>query len=433
MILMQAIAGSRVHQLWHHYAKSGDTVGLNNEERKRLYLTNQVTLFTCLMTVGYVAIFAAGQFLLPTLISIAAVLIYMNVIRLNGKRRYKLATVMLLLNGNFQISSIAFLIGRDSGTHIFLFAAILSPFLYYSIEKIKVPLFFSGLSTFLYILLEISFYLHEPIIKLEPNISKAIYITTYLCCMLAVVTFAVYMYEENIRSENRLEVERERSEKLLLNILPETIAARLKDGETPIADSYQNVSVLFSDIVGFTAIASKLSAQEAFGLLSEIFNYFDSVIEKLGVEKVRTVGDGYYVASGVPQARKDHAQALASVALGMMEFKKCSSSPLVQNMELRIGISSGPLIAGVIGNSKFQFDLWGDTVNTASRMESQGKAGRIQISEATYELIKDDFDCESRGVIPVKGKNEMSTWFLVGHKQKAELNKGVVLSIKRQH
>jgi len=408
---------TRARKLWYHYVNAGDVPALSNEERKRLHLTNQVAMFTALMTVGYVAIFAVGQFLVPTIISIVAVLVYMHVIHLNGIRRYKIARVILLLNGNLQISSIAFLIGRDSGTHLFLFAAILSPFLYYSIEKIKVPLFFSGLSVLLYVLLEISFYMAEPIIKLEPIISKAIYITTYLCCMLAVVTFAVYMYVENMISEGRLEEERQRSEKLLLNILPETIAARLKNGETPIADSYHNVSVLFSDIVGFTAIASKLSAQEAFALLTEIFTYFDSVIESLGVEKVRTVGDGCYVVSGVPQAREDHAQALAAVALGMMDFKRSSSSPLVQNMELRIGISSGPLIAGVIGNSKFQFDLWGDTVNTASRMESQGKSGRIQISEATYELIKDDFECESRGMIPIKGKDEMHTWFLVGHKK----------------
>ncbi len=408
---------TRARKLWYHYVNAGDVPALSNEERKRLHLTNQVAMFTALMTVGYVAIFAVGQFLVPTIISIVAVLVYMHVIHLNGIRRYKIARVILLLNGNLQISSIAFLIGRDSGTHLFLFAAILSPFLYYSIEKIKVPLFFSGLSVLLYVLLEISFYMAEPIIKLEPIISKAIYITTYLCCMLAVVTFAVYMYVENMISEGRLEEERQRSEKLLLNILPETIAARLKNGETPIADSYHNVSVLFSDIVGFTAIASKLSAQEAFALLTEIFTYFDSIIESLGVEKVRTVGDGCYVVSGVPQAREDHAQALAAVALGMMDFKRSSSSPLVQNMELRIGISSGPLIAGVIGNSKFQFDLWGDTVNTASRMESQGKSGRIQISEATYELIKDDFECESRGMIPIKGKDEMHTWFLVGHKK----------------
>jgi len=408
---------THARKLWYHYVNAGDVPALSNEERKRLHLTNQVAMFTALMTVGYVAIFAVGQFLVPTIISIVAVLVYMHVIHLNGIRRYKIARVILLLNGNLQISSIAFLIGRDSGTHLFLFAAILSPFLYYSIEKIKVPLFFSGLSVLLYVLLEISFYMAEPIIKLEPIISKAIYITTYLCCMLAVVTFAVYMYVENMISEGRLEEERQRSEKLLLNILPETIAARLKNGETPIADSYHNVSVLFSDIVGFTAIASKLSAQEAFALLTEIFTYFDSVIESLGVEKVRTVGDGCYVVSGVPQAREDHAQALAAVALGMMDFKRSSSSPLVQNMELRIGISSGPLIAGVIGNSKFQFDLWGDTVNTASRMESQGKSGRIQISEATYELIKDDFECESRGMIPIKGKDEMHTWFLVGHKK----------------
>ena len=233
--------------------------------------------------------------------------------------------------------------------------------------------------------------------------------------MVSVVFFSIYMYTENMRSEEQLELERERSEVLLLNILPKLIATRLKDGETPIADHYEDVSILFVDLVGFTELAAKLNTKESFAVLSEVFNYFDTVVAECGVEKVRTVGDGYYVVSGVPESHPDHAHRLARAALKMMEFHQ-HCSPLVQDVRLRTGISSGPVIAGVIGNTKFQFDIWGDTVNTASRMESLGVPDKIQISRATYELIKDDFACEARGRIEVKGKDQMATWFLVGPK-----------------
>ena len=403
---------------WLSYKTSGDSEALTSEQSKRLYLTNQVAMFTGLLTVGYFFIFLLSELFLPTLISFLAAATYFIVLRLNASHSYAVATVVLLFNGNLQISSIAFLLGRDSGIHFFLFAAILSPFLYYSIQKIKIPLLFSGFSALLYVLLELSFYYLEPPIALQESMNKAIYVTTYLSCMLALVVFAVYLYTENLVSESRLDKERQRSESLLLNIMPQSIATRLKNGETGIADDYDNVSVLFSDLVGFTPVAAKLSAQEAFNLLSEIFNYFDSIIERHGVEKIRTVGDGYYVASGVPQSRPDHAQALAAVALEMMNFRSCSTSPLVQQMELRIGINSGPLIAGVIGSTKYQFDMWGDTVNTASRMELHGLPGEIQISAASYELIKDEFECEPRGTLQIKGKDDMQTWFVKAAKKK---------------
>lgn len=174
--------------------------------------------------------------------------------------------------------------------------------------------------------------------------------------------------------------------------------------------------MLFADLVGFTPLSALLTARESFAVLTEVFTYFDGVIEATGVEKVRTVGNGYYLVSGVPKARADHAHALAATALKMMKFAQHSDSPLLKNLQLRMGIHSGSVIAGVIGNNKFQFDLWGDTVKTASRMESHGEPNRIQISEQSYELIKGQFYCEPRGEIRIKGKPTMRTWFLLGHK-----------------
>jgi adenylate cyclase len=210
--------------------------------------------------------------------------------------------------------------------------------------------------------------------------------------------------------------ERERSEGLLLNVLPREIADRLKNGERTIADHYESASILFADLVGFTPLSNLLSPNEMVELLNEIYSHFDSLIEKYGLEKIRTIGDNYMVASGVPRPREDHAQALARLALEMNSYISSLAPVSDHKLSFRLGINSGPVIAGVIGHKKFAYDVWGDTVNTASRMESQGVPGKIQITEATYQLLKNDFDCDLQGPVMVKGKGEMKTWFLVGSK-----------------
>ena len=183
-------------------------------------------------------------------------------------------------------------------------------------------------------------------------------------------------------------------------------------GETT-ARRFEGISVLFADAAGFTPISAEMDPTEVVGMLNEVFSHFDSLAERYGCEKIRTIGDAYMVASGVPVPRPDHATALASMALDMLEYGK--QGPL----RFRIGINSGPAVAGVIGLKKFQYDVWGDTVNTASRMESQGEPGKIQISEATYHLLKDDFVCTPRGPLQVKGKGILNTWYLEGSREPA--------------
>jgi guanylate cyclase len=211
-----------------------------------------------------------------------------------------------------------------------------------------------------------------------------------------------------------LRVEQGRSEALIRNVLPGPIAERLKDGTGSIADHVESATILFADVVDFTPLAGRLSPAEVVGTLDQLFSHFDTLVERHGLEKIKTIGDAYMAAAGVPDPCADHARRAALLALDMRD--SVATSPIAgrQGLELRIGINSGPVTAGVIGTKRFLYDLWGDAVNTASRMESNGTPGRIQITRATYELLRNDFVCESRGAISVKGKGEMETWYLVG-------------------
>jgi urea ABC transporter urea binding protein len=216
--------------------------------------------------------------------------------------------------------------------------------------------------------------------------------------------------------EEALRYQRECTEQLLLNILPEPIAQRLKLQESTIADSFASVTVLFADLINFTETSSRIPATKLVKLLNKIFSEFDRLSEKHGLEKIKTIGDAYMVVGGLPMHRTDHAEAIAEMALDMQKqitrFKGIDGKPF----RLRIGINTGPVVAGIIGTKKFTYDLWGDTVNVASRMESQGIAGRIQVTANTYKQLKDKYLFEKRGIIPVKGKGEMVTYWLTGRK-----------------
>jgi guanylate cyclase len=214
-----------------------------------------------------------------------------------------------------------------------------------------------------------------------------------------------------------LRSEQDRAESLLLNILPRSIAEKLKAQPQTIADQFTAASVLFADVVDFTPRSEQLSPAEVVGVLDDLFSHFDVLAERYGLEKIKTIGDCYMVAAGVPTPRPDHARALALMALDMLEAMRSGGAMGDLEMELRIGINSGPVVAGVIGRKRFLYDLWGDAVNTASRMESHGTPGHIQITQATYELLKDEFECERRGTVTIKGKGEMETWYLVGPRQ----------------
>jgi guanylate cyclase len=208
---------------------------------------------------------------------------------------------------------------------------------------------------------------------------------------------------------------RARVEDLLLNVLPAEVAERLQSDPNSIADHFEDASILFADVVDFTPLSSQLDARDVVGLLDRLFTSFDELVDRYEVEKIKTIGDCYMVAAGVPTPRQDHAQVLAHLALELRECaKRCLPEPDGRDLRLRIGISSGPVVAGVIGRRRFLYDLWGDTVNMASRMESHGTPDEIQITRSTWELVRDDFATEPIGLVEVKGKGEVETWRLVG-------------------
>jgi adenylate cyclase len=213
-------------------------------------------------------------------------------------------------------------------------------------------------------------------------------------------------------AEKILRLEQEKSERLLLNILPAPIADRLKQGHQNIADGFAKVTILFADLVGFTQLASRKNPKELVDLLNQIFSAFDHLSEKHGLEKIKTIGDAYMVAGGLPDPQPDCAAAIAEMAIDMQQEMQLFRERTGEDLHLRIGINTGPVVAGVIGTKKFIYDLWGDAVNIASRMESQGVPGGIQVTETTYTLLKDQYHFQARGEIAVKGKGTMKAYLL---------------------
>jgi len=229
------------------------------------------------------------------------------------------------------------------------------------------------------------------------------------CILYAVMR---YFQSQKERTLQELAIEQARSEKLLLNVLPLSIANRLKDNDMRIANSHESVTVLFADIAGFTQLTSSISATQLVELLSQLFSRFDQLVETHGLEKIKTIGDGYMVVGGAPTDVKDHAAVVTELALAMFNALAAFNQDTHNNLQMRIGISTGPVVAGVIGTSKFAYDLWGDPVNMASRMEQTALTNSIQLSQATYVLIENRFDFEMRKQVQVKGKGKVNTYML---------------------
>jgi adenylate cyclase len=252
---------------------------------------------------------------------------------------------------------------------------------------------------------------------LSPTSLFVTFVTSVVVNTMLLFAVVRYAMREMGRAEDAAEREFARSEALLANILPAAVVDRLKSqSETVIADQYDTASVLFADMAGFTARASDTAAPDLVQFLNRVFMRFDRLVESHRLEKIKTTGDSYMVVSGVPVPRPDHTQALAQLALDMRDAVSDLRDPHGRDVPIRIGLASGPVVAGVVGTRKFFYDVWGDAVNVASRMESTGVAGRIQVSPDAYERLKHDFVLEDRGPIDVKGKGQLQTWFLVAHK-----------------
>lgn len=253
---------------------------------------------------------------------------------------------------------------------------------------------------------------NNEIYTLSETVTNMIFLSNSLSSLLLLTLLINYYVRAAIKAENELAKAHQRTRDLLLNILPVKIADRLEEEAGPIADVFPEASILFSDLAGFTEFSKSLPAEKVVEVLNSVFSGFDAIVESHGLEKIKTIGDGYMVASGIPEARSDHAEQLIKCAEEMLKFLEKYNQETQMDLQLRIGINSGKAVAGIIGTTKFAYDLWGDTVNTASRMESHGIAGKIHISRETHQLINGFRATVPRGVIEVKGKGPMETFFI---------------------
>ncbi len=309
-------------------------------------------------------------------------------------------------------------VGTGSGLQFYFLVAACLVVLFLGIEHIVLAVTLAAVAAGLVIALQ---FLVPADTGLQPawSLSLSFVISTVSACVMVVATMW-YALRGITRAEAALESEYQRSEALLANILPAGIVARLKDPTRDIiADKYDDASVLFADLAGFTERASEASPADLIRFLDLLFSAFDSLVDRHGLEKIKVSGDSYMVVSGVPQPRPDHLHALAGLALDMADAAAGLRDQLGWSIPLRIGLAAGPVVAGVVGSRRFFYDVWGDAVNVASRMESTDTVGRIQVPEAAYQRLKDDFVFEERGDVEVKGKGVMRTWYLVGRKSAA--------------
>ncbi|MGL1885536.1 MAG: hypothetical protein OCD76_03385 [Reichenbachiella sp.] len=343
--------------------------------------------------------------------NIVSLAIFTAIYFTNKRENYLLSTTL----GVFEIIShqslCVYFIGWETGFQYYIITLLMVPFLTYPTHRLT-KFTLAGLCIITYLTLQATLKDATPIYSINPTLVETLCFLNTLCSMLLIVAWSFYFNDSVGKADDALEAEQKQSDDLLHNILPSSIAARLKQESTTIADGYKSVSVLFLDIVGFSQLSATQSPIGLVTLLNTIFSKFDDLAIKYDLEKIKTIGDAYMVAAGVPEQKQDDAIRLALFSLELLEQIDRFNTETNNNVTVRVGMNSGPVIAGVIGKRKFIYDLWGDAVNVASRMESHGTNGEIHVSETTYNELKDTFDFEKCSPIDIKGKGLMQTYFL---------------------
>ena len=384
-------------------------------DARYVVLSNIVALLGALFTIGFAPVLLiSGSAIYPAL-QVAYALGYLPTLWLNHRGHHVAATTWLLLGSHLLVVSQVLVEGRGFDVQLFFMLHTMLPFLLYAPRHNAAMFALSGLAGLdLIAVVALGDHLPQlgPAIPAERLEILRLVLLGGLFATLA--TCAYYARRATLIAEAALDHAHARSEELLLNILPPSIAGRLKASGDTIADGFADVTVLFADIVGFTKLSSRMPPERIVAMLNELFCKFDDLAGEHGLEKIKTIGDCYMVAGGLPLPRADHAQAIAAMGLDMLSVVRSVAAQGGELIDVRIGMHSGPVVAGVIGKRKFIYDLWGDTVNIASRMESHGMPGRIQVSESCKRLLDGAYQFTHRGAIEVKGKGSMETWLLDG-------------------
>lgn len=388
--------------------------------QRRIRTVNIISILAFAITVAFSAVFAAfGRAIIgetPWLGFVAgsslSLVGYSVAIYLNTRHRYQEAAFTALISGTFNLVASVIVVGFASGPAVFFVMVAVGAILITDREWVTLRWTFIVIPVVAYAAMA---FLDPPLAEGIADTGAETYLALFNYATLVVFATAVVWYQQGLAdtAESDLVVANERSERLLLNILPAPIAERLKDGESPIADRIEHVAVLFADIVGSTPLAERLTADELVSVLNDLFSRFDRLVEDCSLEKVKTIGDSYMVVGGLEPESGISDASVATVALAMQAEVHQFRLPDGSSIEMRFGIASGPVVAGVIGNKKFSYDLWGDTVNTAARMESHGVPGKIQVTDSVRTRLAQRFRFSEPRTIDVRGKGSMTTYFLL--------------------
>jgi class 3 adenylate cyclase len=409
------VASPRVQRLFGRLIRIGRDPAMAPSEARYVVLSNIVAMLGVVFTLGFAPVLLlTGSLVFPALQVVYAVG-YLPTLWLNHRGHHIAATTWLLLGSHLLAVSQVLVEGNGFDVHLFFMLHTMMPFLLYPPRHNAAMFTLSALAG-LDMVVVVGFgdrlphfgpvIAPEQLRLLRPILLGGLFATLAAC--------AHYARRATLIAEAAFDRAHQRSEELLLNILPPSIARRLKLSGGTIADGFASVTVLFADIVGFTRLSSRLPPERIVDVLNDLFCRFDDLAGQFGLEKIKTIGDCYMVAGGLPEPRPDHAEAVAEMGLAMLDIVAEIAGRTGEPMTVRIGIHSGPVVAGVIGKRKFIYDLWGDTVNIASRMESHGLPGTIQISSACRDLLDGKYRLHHRGMVEIKGKGEMDTWLLEG-------------------
>jgi len=406
-----------VKSLWNKITNIGVDEFTTASDVKHIRLVNIIIIMTAFMnTSGFLPLSIQFYPQLKILFWHTVIVnsTYMLSLVFNHKKYYLLACLNFGILGLVHMALLILYIGNVINMLYILPMAILLHFFLYPAKYRYIMYGHAVILTLVFVFLEFYVQSHDPLLTIPAEAIKTARHGFMLSMPIYIGVPCFYIYNSFRHAEDALSNERSKSESLLLNILPESIAERLKAKEELIADGFSAATILFSDIVGFTNLSQKVQPDELVKLLNNIFSSFDELTMKYNLEKIKTIGDAYMVAAGLPEKRVNHAESMIDLALEMLEAIKLFNIENNSTLSIRIGINSGAVVAGVIGKKKFIYDLWGDAVNTAARMESHGIPGEIQITDNTFNIVKKSYICEPRGEIEIKGKGMMKTYLVKG-------------------
>ena len=388
---------------------TGVTAEMPALDAKMVRATNILALAGA-ATIGVWAVLAAatGEYVNAAENALAAVF-FASTLAFSRAGRPIAAATVVMATLQLQLVWAVYLFGHDSGAPMFYAFSIFGPYLVFPAVARARAHGFAALAALLWIGSAVfQDHLPQRMVMMDVQTQQVVNVVFVTVGLLFCAAAYAWVIDAGVEALAR---ERARADALLLNVLPPSIADRLKAApDEPIADRFDEVTVLFADLVGFTPLSATLPARDMVELLNDLFSAFDAICDEHGAEKIKTIGDGYMAICGAPNPRADHALVMARVAIAMQEVMR--TRPAAQRLELRIGLNTGGAVGAIVGRSRFHWDLWGDPVNIAARMESTGEPGRIQITEATWRQIHDTIPCTPRGPIDVKGKGSMETWFI---------------------